>query len=37
MSQSQDGNGQEVKSEEIEATDGCGVEGRDFEEVGGPE
>jgi len=27
----------EVKSKESEATDGCRVEGRDFEEVGGPE
>ena len=36
-SKSQDGNDQEVKSKEIEVTDGCRVEGRDFKEVGGPE
>jgi len=36
-SESQDGNGQEVKNKEIKVTDGCRVEGRDFKEVGGPE
>jgi len=37
MSKSQGRNDLEVKSEESKATDRCGVKGRDFEEVGGPE
>jgi len=36
-SESQDENGQEVKNKEIEVTDRCRVEGRDFKKVGGPE
>jgi len=35
MSESQGGNGQEVKSKENETTNGRGVESRGFEEVGG--
>jgi len=37
MSKSQGRNGLEVKSKKIEATDRCGVEGRDIEEVEGSE
>jgi len=34
---SQGRNNLEVKSEQSKATDRCGVKGRDFEKVGGPE